>query len=70
MLILWFTITVSCMNLEPFVVSVIKEKLFLLKMARMPLFEAIAIGADTIASERIQLPIQQKLVGIYSQQAR
>lgn len=58
------------MNLEPLVVSVIKEKLFLLEMARKTLFEAIAIGGDTVASERTQLPIQQELVGMYSQQAR
>lgn len=51
-------------------VSVIKEKLFLLEMARKTLFEAIAIGGDTVASERTQLPIQQELVGMYSQQAR
>lgn len=58
------------MNLEPLVVNVTKEKLFLLKMAGKTLFEAIAIGGDTMASERTQLPIQQELVGIYSQQAR
>lgn len=59
------------MNLEPFVVNVIKEKLFwhLLKVVKKTLFDAIEIGGGTIASDRTQLPIQQEKVGISSQQA-